>query len=107
MTYLSGALNSLLRKISMLFAIVMFAENAINNMFRNFWMSIVLPAGTTYGFYDFMDGLLTVARLSIKSTYGIECVAAGMDMVILVVVIAKVYSAIKNRKNELANTEIC
>ena len=41
------------------------------------------------------------------STYVIESVAAGMDMAILVAVIAIVYSAIKNRKNELANAEIC
>lgn len=27
----------------MLFAIAMFAENAIYNMFHNFWMPIVLP----------------------------------------------------------------
>lgn len=91
----------------MLFAIVMFAENAIYNMFCNFWMSIVLPAGTTYGFADFMNGLQIVAHRSLMSTYGIESVAAGMDMVILVAIIAKVYSAIKDRKSELVNTEIC
>ena len=91
----------------MLFAIAMFAENAIYNMFRNFWMSIVLPAGTTYGVADIMNGLQIVAHHSLMSTYVIESVAAGMDMAILVAVIAIVYSAIKNRKNELANAEIC
>lgn len=90
----------------MLFAIAMFAENAIYNMFHNFWMPIVLPSGT-YGFADFINGLQIVAHRSIMSAYAIESVAAGMDMLILVVVIAKVYSAIKNRKNELANAEIC
>lgn len=91
----------------MLFAIAMFAENAIYNMFHNFWMSIVLPAGTTYGIVDFMNGLQIVAHHSIMSTYVIESVAAGIDMAILVAVIAKVYSAIKDRKRELVNTEIC
>lgn len=100
-------INQTMKGIIVLFAIAMFAENAIYNMFHNFWMSIVLPAGTTYGFADFMNGLQIIAHRSIMSAYAIESVAAGMDMVILVVVIAKVYSAIKNRKNELANTEIC
>lgn len=90
----------------MLFAIAMFAENAIYNMFRNFWMPIVLPTGT-YGIADFMNGLQIVAHHSLMSTYVIESVAAGIDMAILVAVIAKVYSAIKDRKRELVNTEIC
>ena len=90
----------------MLVVIAMFAENAIYNMFRNFWMSIVLPAGT-YGFADFMNGLQIVVNRSLMSTCAVEIAAAGIDIVILVTVIAKVYSAIKNRKNELANAEIC